>query len=199
VRAEQQGFTIVETVVAAAILLATCVGVSSVLSSALKADASVGRRDRLEEVLAAECQRLAALPYFEQGAGAGVAGGDPARDCLVADVFPWARSDWNTEDAFYLGASSNDPAGTFVTTRRVGEVAVRRRAVFRADERDESVGLGPGQLYGWDCAMSARPPATTLAIEVEATTGGRTASRTLLLTALRPSVEPSAPPSGKAA
>ena len=183
---------LVEAVVAAALLLATCVAISSVLSGALKADRSADHRDRLEQVLTSECQRLAALPYFASNAGAGRPPGAAAPDSLVAEVFPWARTALNTDDAYFVDASADAEAGTFVTTFEADGVSVQRRAAFVADERDESRRVGAAVLAGWDCTTATRPPATSLAIRIVAIAGGRSASRVLVLTALRPSVEPSA-------
>ncbi len=84
-----------------------------------------------------------------------------------------------------------DEAGTFVSIVDVGGVRVRRDAVFLADERDAAKHLGVADLVGWDCTSGARPPATSLAVTVDVSARGRSASRTMVFTALRPSLEPS--------
>jgi hypothetical protein len=188
------GFTIVEAVVAAALLLATCVAVSRVLDGSIRAEASARHRVRLEEVLTSECQRLAGLPFFVESAGAGVADGPSAPDSLVAEVFPRGLSAQNSDDAFYVGTSGGDEAGTFVTRSRVGEVTLSRHAVFLEDERDGAALVSSTEVDCWDCTTGAELPATCLAVTIQAAGWGRSLSRTVLLTALRPKVEPSAAP-----
>lgn len=188
----QSGFTIIEAVIAASILLATCVAISAVLSGATRAAGAAAHSDRLVQVLTSECQRLAALPYFRSNAAAGRPDGAPAPASLVSGVFPWAHPELNTDGAYYVDASGGDEAGTFATTVTEGEVTVRRRAVFLKGDGVNPQRVGPDKLARWDCTSDAWPPASTLEISVEVSRKGHTASRLLLLSALRPSVEPSA-------
>ena len=78
--ARQGGFSLIEAVVAVAILGLACIAVSGVLTNALQAERSLERRRHLETVLAAEGERLAALPYYLSCRRRRVAG-DP---CLTA-------------------------------------------------------------------------------------------------------------------
>ena len=186
-----RAFTLVEAVVAAALLLATCVAISAVLSAATKADGAAGDRDDLERILTSECQRLEALPYSGGDAVGPRPPGAPTLDSLVSEVFPWARPELNTGDRWYVDDVGSDEAGTFVSSVDLGGFRVRRDAVFLADERDPAGRLGVAEFVGWDCASGARPPATTLSVTVNVSARGRSVSRTLVLTALRPSLEPS--------
>jgi hypothetical protein len=191
VNCRREGFTLVEAVIASLLLLATCVAVSTVLSSATKAEGAEGARDGLEQILTTECRRLAALPYFDGGSSDGMLVGSPAPDSLVAEVFPWARPELDTDDRWFVDDGGDDEAGTFVSTLDVDGVCVRRCAVFLADGRDVARHLGVADLVGWDSTFGARPPATSLAVTVEVTARGRSVSSTMVLTALRPSFEPS--------
>jgi hypothetical protein len=184
-------FTLVEAVVAASLLLATCVAISAVLSSAMKADGAVGDRDGLERILASECQRLAALPYYEAETEAGRPGGAPTPDSLVSEVFPWARPELNTHDRWFVDDVGGDAAGTFVSNVDTGSVRIRRDAAFIGDERDVAEHLGVADLAGWDSTSGGRPPATSLAVTVNVSARGRSVSRMVVFTALRPSLEPS--------
>ena len=65
--AGRHGFSLIEAVVAVAILGLACVAVSGVLSATLHAERSLERRRHLDAVLAAEGERLAALPYIPPG------------------------------------------------------------------------------------------------------------------------------------
>ena len=64
--ARSGGFSLIEAVIAVAILGLACVAVSGVLSATLHAERSLERRRHLEAVLAAEGERLAALPYYRR-------------------------------------------------------------------------------------------------------------------------------------
>jgi hypothetical protein len=194
VNGPDEAFTIVEAVVAAALLLATCIAISAVLSSATKADSAAGDRAGLEGVLASECQRLAVLPYSECDIEAGRTAGAPTPDSLVSEVFPWARPELNTDDRRFVDDVGGDAAGTFVSIVEADGIRTRRDAVFLADERDVARHLGVADLAGWDCTSGARPPASSLAVTVEVSARGRSVSRTMVLTALRPSVAPSPQP-----
>ena len=184
-------FTLVEAVIAASLLLATCVAISAVLGNAIKAEGAAGVRYGLESILTSECRRLAALPFFDGDTGEGRPVGAPTPDSLVSEVFPWARPELNTDHRWFVDDLGGDQAGTFVSTVDVGGVRVRRDAVFLADERDAAKHLGVADLVGWDCASGARPPATILAVTVDVSARGGSVSRTMVFTALRPSFEPS--------
>jgi len=191
VSCRQRAFTLVEAAVAASLLLATCLAVSAVLGTATKADGAARARDGLEAILTGECRRLAALPYFDDGAGSGTPVGSPVPASLLSEVFPWARPELDTGDRWFVDDLGGDDAGTFVSTVEVGGVRVRRDAVFLVDERDAARHLGVADLDGWDCTSGARPPATSLAVTVDVSARGRSVSRTMVFTALRPSFEPS--------
>ncbi len=186
----QRGFTIIEAVTAASILLATCVAISAVLSGATKAASAAAHSDRLAQVLTSECQRLAALPYFRSNAAAGRPDGSPALPSLVSEVFPWARTELNTGSAHYMDVSGGDEAGTFATTVAEDDVTVRLSAAFVGGDGVDPQRLGTDELTGWDCTSDAWPPSSTLEISIDVSRQGHTASRLLVLSALRPSLEP---------
>ena len=179
-----------EAVITTSLLMATCLAISALLSNATKAEGAAGTRQGLELILTSECRRLAALPYFDGDSDAGRPVGAPPPDSLVAEVFPWARPELDTDDRWFVDAVGDADAGSFVSMIDVGGVRVRREAAFLADERDDAKHLGVADLAGWDCASGARPPATTLVITVEAGARGQSVYRTMAFTALRPSIEP---------
>lgn len=185
------GFTILEVAVAASLLLATCVATTTVLSSATRADGAAELREHLRTILNGECQRLAALPFVQVDHGAESTGGTPAADSLVADVFPIARPELNTDARYFVGSSGGDKAGTFVSIRALGSAEIRTEAVFVAGDGSEPGHLGPSDLGGWDCASGAQPPAAILEISVQVSERGRTVARTTVLSALRPTIDAS--------
>ena len=188
----QTGFTILEVVIAASLLLATCIATSGVLSSATRADGAAELGTHLQGVLASECERLAALPF---SADDGTANGDSAPMSLVSEAFPFARPELNTDLGYFVDAPGDVDAGTFVSVAVNGPVRIRREAVFASGDGDEQGHLGSADLAGWDCTSVARPPATTLRISVQVSERGQSAARTLVLSALRPTVDPSTPAS----
>ena len=85
--ARRDGFSLIEAVIAVAILGLACVAVSGVLGTTLHAERSLERRRHLEVVLASEGERLAALPYYRRADGEGW----PACPAsLLGEVFPHA-------------------------------------------------------------------------------------------------------------
>lgn len=186
----QAGFTILEAVIAASLLLATCAATSGLVNNATRADGAAGLGTHLQEVLAGECERLAALPFSGGDVGDARASGGAAAS-LVSDVFPFARPELDTDVAYFVDSSAGDEAGMFVSIVRRGSVRVRREAVFVSGDGDEPGHLGPADLAGWDCTSVPQTPTTTLRITVRVSDRGQSVSRTLVLSALRPEVDPS--------
>ncbi|MFA4964186.1 MAG: type II secretion system protein [Thermoleophilia bacterium] len=188
----QPGFSLVEVTVAAVILLLTCTAVTLTITQAQRAEARLAGHERLVALLAAEQQRLTALPYFVSPVGSGpqpVPGAEPS--CLVAAVFPHAVTTLNGESAYYTADASQGPPGAFVTRARIGEVVLVCTARFVRADPGGYVPLPPERLAGWTAWGTAAPPAACLSIRLAATDGRREVTAELLLGALRLEVEPS--------
>jgi len=188
VSARRHGFSLVEAVVAVAILGLACVAVSSVLSATLHAERSVERRRHLEAVLAAEGERLAALPYYRQADGAR----RPASPAsLLGDVFPHASPACNAPEAYYADGSGTAPAGTFVSDVLADDLTVHRVSRFVAVS---PAGLQPvalEALSAWAVWSDAAPPAGLVEVELRASWRGLVAARRLVFSVVPPSVAPS--------
>jgi prepilin-type N-terminal cleavage/methylation domain-containing protein len=178
-----RGFSLVEVVVAAAVLLVACVAVSRVVSVSLASERSIGRRAVVEDALEAECQHLAALPYWCP-ASPPPPGGQVNPTSLLGDVFPHALGEYNLAQAYF-----SEP--TFVTTRVSAEVCLRTVARFVVVDGEGEHAVAGAGLRGWAVWSGSEPPASSLAVTVQASLRGSTSVRRLLLTGLRPSVEPS--------
>jgi hypothetical protein len=185
VSAQGDGFSLVEAVIAVAILGLACVAVSGVLAATMHAERSLERRRHLEAVLAAEGERLAALPYYRRAAGT-QRPLSPAS--LLGEVFPHASPACNAPDAFYADGSGVAPAGTFVSDTLADDLVVRHVSRFVAVS---SAGLEPiaiERLSAWAVWSDALPPAGLIEIELESSWQGSTLQRRLVLSAVPPSV-----------
>jgi type II secretory pathway pseudopilin PulG len=172
-----RGFSLIEAVVAVAVLALSCLAVTAVLHGSLKAEAGIAARREAVEALDAESARLRALPFFRQSAGPGQ--GPPS---LASEVFPHAQSWLDTDDASY-----DTDTGAFITRGVVGGLRLTRTARF---EKLSASGLEPvpaGDVQGWAVWSDARPPGTVLSVHLEAEwPRGLVTSQDLVVCALRP-------------
>ena len=191
----RSGFSLIEAVVASAVLLLTCTAVGGTLVTVLRAERIVRQRSELEEVLAAESARLASLPFFLRAEPPqGEAQGDLRPSSLVAVVFPHARPESNSPAAYYCEGLGGGTPGSFVTLVDADGVALRREARFVVGEGTHWEGVTPEALEGWAVWAGDRLPASMLEIVLSVRCGDRTASRSLLLGALRARVVPPSTP-----
>ncbi len=109
-----RGFSLIEAIVAVAVLLATCLAVSASLAVALQADRQVERRDTLEGILGSESARLASLPFRRTTAPpvAGVAWSPDPRS-LLGEVFPHADAGHDGDGSYHVEGG----VGVFVASR----------------------------------------------------------------------------------
>jgi len=184
-RARRGGFSLIEAVVAVAILGMACVAVSGVLSTTLKAERSLERRRHVEAVLAAEGERLAALPYYRRAAGAQRPASPPS---LLGDVFPHALPAWNVPVASYADGSSAAAAGTFVSDVLADDLTVTRVARFVAVMPAGLEPVAVDALSAWAVWSDALPPASLIEIELQASWRGLVVERHVVLSALPPTV-----------
>ena len=183
--ARRHGFSLIEAVVAVAILGLACVAVSGVLSTALHAERSVERRRHLEAVLAAEGERLAALPYYRRADGAL----RPARPAsLLGEVFPHASPADNVPEAYYADGSGGVPAGTFVSDVLADDLTLHRVSRFVAVSPAGLEPVDPGALAEWAVWSDAVPPSGLIEVELQASWRGLVVERRLVLSAVPPSV-----------
>jgi len=186
--ARRNGFSLIEAVIAVAILGLACVAVSGVLSVTLHAERSLERRRHVEAVLAAEGERLAALPYYCRADSAQ----RPANPVsLLGEVFPHASPACNEAEAYYADGSGVGPAGTFVSDILADDLTVHRVSRFMVFS---PAGLEPVALQalsGWAVWSDAVPPTGLIEVELQASWRGLSVERRLVLSAVPPLAAPS--------
>jgi hypothetical protein len=189
------GFSLIEAVVASAVLLLTCTAVGGTLATVLRAERIVRQRSELEQVIAAESARLASLPFFvEARPPQAEVPGDLQPSSLLAVVFPHACPEFSSPVAYYCSGLGREAPGSFVTLADVDGVAVRREARFVVGEGTHWEVVTPEALDGWAVWADRRPPATMIEIALSVRRGDRTASTSLFLGALRARVAPQPTP-----
>ena len=187
--ARRHGFSLIEALVAVAILGMACVAVSGVLGTVLHAERSVERRRHLEAVLAAEGERLAALPYYRR---ADDSEGPATPASLLGEVFPHALPAGNAPEAYYADGSGAAPAGTFVSDVLADDLTVHRVSRFVAVSPPGLEPVALGSLAAWAVWTDAVPPSGLIEVELQASWRGLVVERRLVLSAVPPSVAPSA-------
>ena len=182
------GFSLIEVVIATALLLMAVVSVSATVSQAARTESVVTVRTQAQEALDAEVQHLSALPYFVRTVAADGVGDGAGSD--VEELFPHALPARNTPDAYYCADAAAADYGAFISVVVRDDITIRRTARFVS-------GLVPGSacdpdcLYAWSVWSADAPPAPALRVTLTVAGPGAGSGRSVVLTALRPSVEPS--------
>jgi hypothetical protein len=182
-RLHADGFSLLEAVVAAGLLLLTVTAVSMCVGSAVRAGARLDRTRDADAALQRGAERLRSLPFCAPSLPA--LPGRPASDLCTA-VFPHASSWKDTASARYV-ATPGDPAaspGSFVTLLDDGGLEVRCSAWFLRGA--DGPRLEPAELAGWDVEAAEEPPSSALEVVLSVRGAGGERSVRLVLTALAP-------------
>jgi hypothetical protein len=179
------GFSLLEVVIAAGLLLMTIAAVTACVTNSGAAKARLQAAMDADRAARAVAERLRSLPFCAAALPApGSARGSAATD-LVAAVFPHARVAENTEAARYIVSAGEDadaPPGSFVTVVEENEVEVRCVAVFLAGEGGAA--FGAAELDGWSAREMAAPPSAVLLVRVTALRHGTARTVSLMRSAL---------------
>ena len=182
------GFSLLEAVIAAGLLLLTVTAVSLCVGSAVRAGARLERTREADAALQLSAERLRSLPFCAPSLPARPDG--PAAFDLCAAVFPHAASWKNTAGARYV-AVGGEPAlspGRFVTVFGEGGVEVSSTAWFLRGAYGPR--LAPAELVGWDVETSEEPPGPALEVVLVVHAPGGVRSVRLVLGALAPGLTP---------
>jgi hypothetical protein len=185
-----RGFSLLEVVIASALLLMTVTAVTASVTSLSKASSHLTRAMDVDRVLRREVARLHALSYCAASypsASRAVALAAEDHGDVVGEVFPHAVAEASTESARYVVVGGEDaPAGSFVTRVESDGITVERVARFIAS--DGASPLSPDVLDGWAVWASTVPPAPTLRISLNALGGGYRRSCVVVCSAFSPSL-----------
>lgn len=191
----RSGFSLIEAVVASAVLLLTCAAVGGTVDAVLRAERATRQRTALEQVLAAESARLTSLPFFVQAMPPqSTEVGDLRPSSLLAVVFPHARPELNSPLACYCDGTGPGTPGSFVTLVDADGFTLRRETTFVLGGGSDWKTVMPVALEGWTVWAGRRVPATTVEIALSVRSEHRTASTDLILGALRARVAPPSTP-----
>jgi hypothetical protein len=185
--ARRNGFSLIEAVVAVAILGLACVAVSGVISTTLRAERSLERRGHIEAVLAAEGERLAALPYYCRAVGLQWPSSPTS---LLGEVFPHASPACNVPQASYADGSGAAPAGAFVSDILADDLTVRRMSRFVAVSPAGLEPVAVEALSDWAVWSDVAPPAGLIEVVMQASWRGLMVERRLVFSAVPPSIAP---------
>jgi hypothetical protein len=182
-RPRAAGFTLLEVVIAAGLLLSTVAAVTGCVAVVSRAGARVQISMDADRAVRTVADRLRGLPfcataYPDPGVPRGLAAAD-----LVAAVFPHARASENTETVRYVAVGEGDvAAGSFVTLMDEGGVHVRCVARFLSGLG--GVALSPEELDGWSADPDSAPPGAALWVFLTAESRGVTRTVELKRSAL---------------
>lgn len=192
------GFSLIEAVIAAGVLLATCAAVSAAVGSVARAGARLDLVRRADAAATSEEARLRALPYVRATPSPGSAGEGAGAPSLLAEVFPHGLVVLNDAEACYQPDSGPGSAACFVSRTVCGGMTLVRRAWFVTGLTADGEPVGAARVDGWAVWRGETPPAARLAVELVVVAGGVRRQRSFLVDALRPSAAPEAATGGEA-
>jgi hypothetical protein len=195
-RSGSAGFSLLEVVIAAGLLLLTVTAVTLSVTTASRGAARLEGAMDADRAVRTTAERLRALPFCASAypvLGTAAPSARRARD-LVAAVFPHARTASNTPTAWFVGADEDDvAAGSFVTVLDVGGVSVRCVAKFLA--AGNGLPLDAAALAGWAQWEATEPPASALEVRMRAVSSGSARLVVIVRSALgAPVIDPRSSP-----
>jgi hypothetical protein len=164
-RRADAGFSLLEAVVAAGLLLMTVTAVSLCVGNVSRAGARLERTMDADRAVRRVAEGLRALPFCASAYPLPV--GEHSSPDLVAAVFPHAQPLRNTASARYVGAAGDPdaPPGSFVTLLEDGGVEVRCVTQFLSAPDGALIVSPDGGEWG---SAAASPPGPALAVELVA-------------------------------
>lgn len=178
------GFSLLEVVVAAGLLLMTIAAVTACVTSVAGGGAHLRAAMDADRAARAVAERLRSLPFCAATLPAPTSARGSAATDLVAAVFPHARVVENTGTARFIAAWEEGDArpGSFVTLVEENGVEVRCVARFLASEGGTAISAA--ELDGWSVSERAAPPSAILLMRLTASSRGSARTVSLMRSAL---------------
>ena len=156
-----RGMTLIEAVVATAVVMVVVIAASRAVACVEAATAGAGGRAAAETAVSATIAELRSLP-FTAYAGAG-----PAAPGAVSRVFPHAGAGPDSPDAFFAPeAREGCPAGTFFTREPAAGGRMTIAATFVAATAAGWQPVPAARLAGFDVRRAAQLPSSALLVRV---------------------------------
>jgi len=165
-RLPSSGLTLVEVLVATAILLLTCTAVTSVIVASARAGGASRRIETMDAALIAEAARLRALPLFAPLPVDWPVRHEMTVPSAMGELFPHAHVDLNTGDTRFLALG--ECAGAFETSVVVQGTTVRRTAWMACCDASGWRPVPVTTLAGWQAWGGVAMPAEALLVRLEA-------------------------------
>lgn len=162
----RHGFTLVEVVVAASVLLLTVICATPLLTGSQRAASRESNAGEARRLAQSTVERLRSLPLAPPSLSqttttAGLDG------CVIGALFPHADPARNGPDDFVVLADGGPwPAGTFVTRRRAGTYLVTTETRFIAAMAGGLAAVSTTRLAGYDSSTGRELPSGALAVAV---------------------------------
>jgi hypothetical protein len=165
-RRAEAGFSLLEAVIAAGLLLMTVTAVTLCVANVSGAGARLERTMDADRAARRVAERLRTLPFCAPAYP--LPAGEPSSHDLVGAVFPHAQPSWNTASARYVGAAGDPvaPQGSFVTL--IEDHGVKVRCVAQFLSGPDGPRADPADVEEWGGGDSVAPPAPALAVELVA-------------------------------
>jgi Tfp pilus assembly protein PilV len=154
-----RGMTLIEVVVATAIVMTVVIGASNAVGTVNGANARASGRAAAEASAAAELEELRSLPFSTAGAVG------PAPATVVSRVFPSADAGRNSADARFAPESRDGhPAGTFFTVKSVSGGRMTIAATFVLGTAAGWAPVPSVRLVGYDTHPALELPSAALLV-----------------------------------
>jgi prepilin-type N-terminal cleavage/methylation domain-containing protein len=158
-----RGMTLIEVMVATAIVMAVALATSDGIIAVKAVNARADRHRAADAVAAAEIAKLGALPFAPATSSSGTGATD-----VVSCVFPNADPDHpaSPDTGFVPEPRDGCPAGSYFTTSQESAGRMTIAATFVAGTADGWRAVPLTLLVGYDLRRSAYPPSAALLVRV---------------------------------
>ncbi len=156
-----RGMTLIEVVVATAVVMTVVIAASSAVTAVNGATVRASGSEAAEASVAAELEELRSLPFATTGSA------DASPADLVSSVFPHADAGRDSADAtFAAEPRAGCPAGTFFTVRPVPGGSMTIAATFVAGTAAGWTPVLLARLAGYDARRAVELPSAALVVRV---------------------------------